>query len=54
MTGADFAHLSSEEQEAMVEQISRGLDEPASGGDDDGLDMEAILRALKNTGKKQA
>eukprot|EP00908_Phaeocystis_cordata_P000491 Transcript_10531.p1 GENE.Transcript_10531~~Transcript_10531.p1 ORF type:complete len:313 (-),score=99.40 Transcript_10531:60-914(-) len=54
MTGADFARLSCEEQEAMVEQISRALDEPASGGDDDGLDMQAILRALKNTGGKHA
>ena len=50
----DLKQYTEEEQEAMVEQISRALDEPASGGDDDGLDMQAILRALKNTGGKHA
>ena len=51
MTGSDFARLSKEEQEAMVDQISRGLDDQESGGADD-LDMDAIMQALKKTESK--
>ena len=48
MTGADFARLSAEAQESMIEQISQGLDvdDQASGSSDD-LDMEAIMQAIR-------
>ena len=48
MTGEDFARLSAEAQESMIEQISQGLDvdDQASGSSDD-LDMEAIMQAIR-------
>ena len=53
MTGTDFVRLSTEEQEAMIERISKGLDadDQASGGGADDFDMDAIMQALKKTGK---
>ena len=51
MTGADFSKLSQEEQQRMIEEINRGLDEEEGGGDDTEFDAAALAAALSRAGK---
>lgn len=53
MTGVDFARLSEEEQRAMVEEISRGLDEEGGGeGAQNDFDMAALTQVLGSRAAK--
>ena len=50
MTGADFSKLSQEEQQRMIEEINRGLDEEeGDGGDDTEFDTAALAAAVSRS-----